>query len=96
MKSFQIDATVQYGIFLKTGSYKNPLLTDDYQFSSPYNTYLYAGLPPAPIANPSLEALQSIAFPVETTYYYFRAKCDGSGYHEFSETFEEHLGNGCQ
>jgi UPF0755 protein len=92
------DPTVQYayGYDFPQGTWwKNPVDLQDLQFDSPYNTYLYAGLPPAPIANPSLEALQAVAFPAETPYYYFRAKCDGSGYHEFSETFEEHVGNGC-
>ena len=93
------DPTVQYAYgydFTEGTWWKNPLELQDLQFDSPYNTYLYAGLPPAPIANPSLEALQAVAFPAETPYYFFRAKCDGSGYHDFSETLEEHLGNGCQ
>jgi UPF0755 protein len=92
------DPTIQYAYgydFTARTWWKNPIDLQDLQFNSPYNTYLYAGLPPAPIANPSLEALQAIAFPTASPYYYFRAKCDGSGYHEFSETFEEHLGNGC-
>ena len=93
------DPTVQYAYgydFMERTWWKNPLDLQDLQFDSPYNTYLYAGLPPAPIANPSLEALQAVAFLAETPYYFFRAKCDGSGFHDFSETFEEHLGNGCQ
>ena len=93
------DPTVQYAYgydFAGRTWWKNPLDLQDLQFNSPYNTYLYTGLPPAPIANPSLEALQAVAFPAQTNYYFFRAKCDGSGYHDFSETFEEHLGNGCQ
>ena len=92
------DPTVQYAYgydFTERTWWKNPLELQDLRFDSPYNTYLYAGLPPAPIANPSLEALQAVAFPAETPYYYFRARCDGTGYHDFSETFEEHLGNGC-
>jgi UPF0755 protein len=93
------DPTVQYayGYDFTAGTWwKNPLELQDLQFDSPYNTYLYTGLPPAPIANPSLEALQAVAFPAQTPYYFFRARCDGSGFHEFSETFEEHVGNGCQ
>ena len=93
------DPTVQYAYgydFTKQTWWKNPLGLEDLQFESPYNTYLYVGLPPGPIANPSLEALQAVAFPAQSAYYFFRAKCDGSGYHDFSETFEEHLGNGCQ
>jgi len=93
------DPTVQYALgynFTRQTWWTNPLSLEDLQFNTPYNTYLYAGLPPAPIANPSLKSLQAVAFPAETTYYYFRAKCDDGGYHSFAETFEEHLANGCQ
>ncbi len=92
------DPTVQYAIGynpLQQTWWTNPLSLQDLEIDSAYNTYLYAGLPPTPIANPGLSALRAIAFPAETTYYYFRAKCDGSGYHGFSETFDEHLQNGC-
>jgi len=40
--------------------------------------------------------LNVVAYPAETSYNYFRARCDGSGYHVFAETFEEHLANGCE
>jgi len=93
------DPTVQYAIGYNTSQgtwWTNPLSAADLQIDSPYNTYLYSGLPPGPIANPSLSALQAVAFPAETPYYFFRARCDGSGLHVFSITFEEHLQNGCQ
>ncbi len=92
------DPTVQYalGYDIAEGTWwKNPLSLDDLKFNSPYNTYAYVGLPPAPIANPSLGALRAVAFPAETAYYFFRAKCDRSGFHEFTETFKEHLANSC-
>ena len=92
------DPTVQYALgydFAEGTWWKNPLSLNDLQFESPFNTYAYAGLPPAPISNPDLDSLQAVAFPAETPYYYFRAKCDGSGYHYFAETFEEHVANGC-
>jgi UPF0755 protein len=95
----EADPTVQYAIGfnpLQNTWWTNPLSLSDLQFDSPFNTYVYAGLPPAPIANPDFDSLQAVAFPAETAYYFFRAKCDGSGYHDFAETFEEHLGNGCQ
>jgi UPF0755 protein len=72
-----------------------PLTTDDLAIGSPYNTYQHPGLPPGPISSPGLSALRAVAAPVPTTYYYFRARCDGSGLHNFSETFDEHLQNGC-
>jgi UPF0755 protein len=93
------DPTVQYALgydFAKGTWWTNPLSANDLQFDSPYNTYIYKGYPPSPISNPDLTALQAVAFPAGTTYYYFRAKCDGSGFHEFAETFEEHLGNACR
>ncbi|MFL7868475.1 MAG: endolytic transglycosylase MltG [Anaerolineales bacterium] len=93
------DPSVQYALGFNTIQntwWTNPLSAADLQIDSPYNTYLYPGLPPTPIANPSLSALQAVAFPAETPYYYFRARCDGSGLHDFAVTFEEHLQNGCQ
>jgi len=92
------DPTVQYALgydSLNQTWWKNPLNLDDLKFDSAYNTYLYAGLPPAPISNPSLSALNAVAFPESSPYYYFQARCDGSGYHSFAVTFEEHLANGC-
>ena len=92
------DPTVQYAIgynFLQQSWWTNPLSLLDLQVNSIYNTYKYPGLPPTPIANPGSGALRAVAFPAETNYYFFRAKCDGSGFHEFSETFDEHLQNAC-
>ena len=93
------DPTVQYALgydFAEGTWWTNPLSLNDLQFDSPFNTYAYAGLPPAPISNPGLDSLHAVAFPAETPYYYFRARCDGSGYHSFAETFEEHVANGCE
>jgi UPF0755 protein len=92
------DPTVQYAIgynFLQQTWWTNPLSLIDLQVNSTYNTYRYEGLPPTPIANPSLGALRAVAFPAETSYLFFRAKCDSSGFHEFSDTFDEHLQNAC-
>jgi UPF0755 protein len=92
------DPTVQYAIgynILQQTWWTNPLTLLDLEINSVYNTYKYEGLPPTPIANPSLGALRAVASPAETPYLFFRAKCDGSGFHEFSETFDEHLQNGC-
>ncbi|HLO18205.1 MAG TPA: endolytic transglycosylase MltG [Anaerolineales bacterium] len=92
------DPTVQYAIgynFLQKTWWTNPLSLLDLQVNSVYNTYRYDGLPPSPIANPSLGALRAVAVPAETNYLFFRAKCDSSGYHVFAETFDEHLQNAC-
>jgi UPF0755 protein len=95
----ETDPTVQYAIGFNPGQntwWTNPLSLADLEIDSPFNTYLYPGLPPTPIANPSLTALQAVAFPAQTPYYYFRAACDDSGLHNFSQTYEEHLLNACQ
>lgn len=92
------DATVQYAIGFNQAQgtwWTNPLSSQDLQVNSPFNTYKNSGLPPAAISNPSLAAIQAIAFAADTPYYYFRARCDGSGFHNFAVTFEEHLANGC-
>jgi UPF0755 protein len=92
------DPTVQYALgysTLQNSWWTSPLTLVDLQVNSPFNTYLNEGLPPTPIASPGLDALQAVAFPAETNYMYFRARCDGSGYHEFSETFDEHLAKEC-
>jgi UPF0755 protein len=92
------DPTVQYALgydSVKNTWWKNPLSASDLTIDSPYNTYLYTGLPPGPISNPGLSALQAVAYPAQTPYYYFRARCDGSGRHAFATTYEEHLNNAC-
>jgi len=92
------DPTVQYALRYNTEQatwWTNPLSLTDLEIDSPYNTYVFPGLPPGPICNPGLAALRAAAFPAQTPYYYFRAACDGSGNHLFAETYEEHLVNEC-
>ncbi|MGA2820664.1 MAG: endolytic transglycosylase MltG [Anaerolineales bacterium] len=94
----QADATIQYAIgFVPEENtwWKNPLSSEDLKIESPFNTYLHNGLPPSPIDNPGLAALQSVAHPAKTDYLYFRAACDGSGRHVFSETYGQHLAAAC-
>lgn len=95
----EADPTVQYAVgynSIQNTWWTNPLSAADLQFNSLFNTYVYGGLPPTPISNPGMDALNAVAYPAETPYYFFRAKCDGSGFHNFAETFEEHLENGCR
>ena len=92
------DPTVQYAVGYDIQGHTwwtNPLSQGDLQVNSRYNTYIYPGLPPGPISNPGLDALKAVANPAETSYFYFRAKCDGSGRHVFSVTYQEHLQNNC-
>lgn len=93
------DPTVQYALGfdpLKNTWWKVPLEAMDLGFDSPYNTYLYPGLPPGAICNPGAEAIQAVAQPAQTGYYFFRALCDGSGRHVFAVTYEEHRNNACE
>ncbi len=96
--NLQTDPTVQYALGYNNAQgtwWTNPLSLDDLKFNSPYNTYLYPGLPPGPISNPGLAALGAVAYPAQSNYYYFQAKCDGSGLHNFAETFAQHQQNYC-
>lgn len=81
----QADPTIQY--IIPDGPRR--LLLRDLEIPSPYNTYLYPGLPPGPINNPGKKALLATLFPSETPYLYFVA--DGSGRHRFSTTLAQHV-----
>jgi UPF0755 protein len=91
----QADPTVQYAIGAEGGWWKSPLSADDLTADSLYNTYLYPDLPPGPIANPDLSALQAVATPQESSFIFFVANCaiGSRSQHLFSETYEEHLAN---
>lgn len=80
----QIDATVQYAL----GENKAELSIGDTKVDSPYNTYLYPGLPPGPIASPGIDAVEAVLTAVPGDYLYYVAKSDG--HHVFTKTFEEH------
>lgn len=94
----EADSTVQFAAGynpIQETWWTNPLSFADLEIDSPYNTYLYPGLPPGPIATPTMNALRATAYPAQTPYYYFRAACDDSGNHLFSETLQEHIDKGC-
>jgi len=84
----QADPTVIYSL-KRDGKWTGVLHRSDYNYDSPYNTYLYDGLPPEPICNPGRKALKAAVSPAKTDFLYFVA--DDSGGHTFSRTFEEHL-----
>ncbi|MBP1995692.1 UPF0755 protein [Paenibacillus eucommiae] len=85
----QIDATVQY-LFDK---FKERLYEKDLLVDSPYNTYKNLGLPPGPIASPSIASIKAALYPQETKYFFYLTKKDGTQGHLFAETFEEHKKN---
>ena len=80
----QIDATLLY----VTG-HKENLTAEDLLIDSPYNTYLYDGLPPTAICNPGLNAMLAAISPEQNEYYYYVADPETGG-HVFSKTVEEH------
>lgn len=83
-------ATVQYAL----GEVKEELLYSDLEIESPYNTYLYLGLPPGPICSPGQASIQA-AFHPDTSggYLYFVSREDGSGGHLFAVNHSGHLAN---
>jgi UPF0755 protein len=84
----QADPTVIYAL-KRDRKWTGMIHRSDLDYDSPYNTYLYEGLPPGPICNPGSKALKAAVSPAKTDYLYFVA--DDSGGHKFSRTFEEHL-----
>lgn len=87
-------ATIEYIISEINGKpHPERILIEDTKIDSPYNTYKYAGLPPAPISNPGMIALSAAVNPDKTNYYYFQIVEGGEGRHVFSSTFEEHISN---
>lgn len=90
----QADPTVQYAVAQSAGEWwKAPLTVADLETNSPYNTYVTAGLPPGPIANPGRAALEAVAFPEQSNALFFIVDCtsDTPNTHVFSETYEDHL-----
>lgn len=82
----QADPTVQYAL----GEHQARLLyahIDSVQ-DNPYNTYRHRGLPPGPIASPSIRAIDAALHPADVKFLYFVARADGS--HVFTHTFDEH------
>nr|WP_255807593.1 endolytic transglycosylase MltG [Cohnella mopanensis] len=85
----QIDATIQYLL----DKQKERLLEVDLKVNSPYNTYLNAGLPPGPIATPSLKSIEAALYPEKTDYFYYVTKKDGTNTHLFAVTYKQHQKN---
>jgi UPF0755 protein len=92
------DPTVQYAVGFQpsTGQWwKRPMRLEEYaQVDSPYNTYLYRGLPPGPICNPGLAAIEAVIYPIESDYLFFvRNDVVDDGSHVFARTLDEHQRN---
>ena len=95
----QTDPTIIYGITRGGGGFDRPIRRSDIDGVTErrahgevlYNTYVVAGLPPGPIANPGRAALMAAANPADSAFLYFVA--DGTGGHAFAETLAEHNEN---
>lgn len=85
----QADPTIVYGLSDGLGTLHRKVHATDLRLDNPYNTYIYKGLPPTPIANPGKAAVIAAAHPAEVDYLFFVA--DGQGGHKFSRTYSEHL-----
>lgn len=82
----QFDPTVIYAL---GKNYSGKITRQDLAINNPYNTYLYKGLPPSPIAIPSFASIHAIMHPAQTDYYYFVAQ--GGMRHKFSKNLLDHL-----
>lgn len=83
----QVDAVFPY--IMGKNTYQ--ITTEDLQFDSPYNTYLYPGLPPGPINNPGLDAVEAALAPTSSKYLYYLT--DKEGQMRYATTHAEHLVN---
>lgn len=87
----QTDPTVIYGITNGQGILGRGLRRSELRAETPYNTYVIAGMPPTPIANPGRASLMAAAQPEDTPFIFFVA--DGTGGHAFAQTLDEHNDN---
>jgi len=83
----EVDATIEYAL----PEHKRELTYADLKIESPYNTYLHAGLPPTPIANPGRPSMEAALHPSKTEFLYY-VYC-GNGRHVFAKTLAEHQAN---
>jgi len=99
--SLQIDATVSYGAclrvslandFKKNCDVSQVPVGAEIRIDSPYNSYLRSGLPPGPIANPGIQAIEAVLDPQDSNYLYYLSTRDGSQM-IFSKTAAEHAAN---
>lgn len=85
--ALQADATMEYVLDRPL----HQLEAGDLEIDSPYNTYMYRGLPPTPIGNPGLMAINAVLNPIESDFFYYLTDEDGNFY--YAETFDEHRAN---
>ncbi len=87
------DPAVIYGLEL-AGKWRGTIYESDLTRNTPYNTYLHAGLPPGPVANPGIPSLRAAMHPPKTNYLYFvAAGTNAQGHSLFATTLDEHNHN---
>jgi UPF0755 protein len=87
------DPSVIYGLELRN-QWRGKLYESDLKLDTPYNTYVHAGLPPGPVANPGVKALRAAMAPAQTDYFYFVAAGNNpQGKSLFAATIDEHNRN---
>ena len=85
--ALQADATIEYALDKPLAS----LTPTDLELDTPYNTYLYNGLPPTAIGNPGLKAIEAVIHPTESEYYFYITGHDGNFY--YAKNFDQHREN---
>ncbi len=86
----QADPTLVYAV----GDFTlKRVLNEHKQIDSPYNTYKYLGLPPGPINLPEINSIDAVLNYSPSDYYYMCAREDFSGYHNFTNSYNEHMNN---
>ncbi len=95
----QADPTVQYAMGYQAATrqwWKTPVTLGEYSgVNSPYNTYIFKGLPPGPIASPGVASINAVLHPEQTDYFFFMA-CGAQGAHVFAKDYETHQVNVAQ
>ncbi len=92
----QGDPTVIYALKLRDNDFNQVIkrvLYVDLTIKSAYNTYIKIGLPPGPIAQPDISAIDAVLNPEKHDYIYFCASVERFGYHEFASTYQQHQVN---
>jgi UPF0755 protein len=84
----QADPTVAYALELQ-GKIRKKIYYRDLKIDSPFNTYKNFGLPPSPICSPAISSIKAVLKPAETDFFFFFA--NGSGRHEFNQTYQQHI-----
>jgi len=87
----EVDATIQYARGKTDSGWWSPIKPEDKEIDSPYNTYMYKGIPPHPIANPGIDAIEAVLNPEETDCLYYLH--DPNKQIHCAVTYEEHKAN---